>query len=195
VSEAVAGGGGCRSAVLGHLRTTPAAGGPPAPRPARTRNRAEYGVCVFLALAGIVVLVDALQLSNNRTGVDPLGPKPVPVFVGSLLIVLAVALAVAVSRGSQGEAEAGEDIDLSQPVDIKTVLLLLGVFVANIVLIDFLGWVISGGLLFYGSAIVLGSRHFIRDLVISAVLSVGTFYGFAIGLGVSLPAGILQGIL
>jgi putative tricarboxylic transport membrane protein len=72
---------------------------------------------------------------------------------------------------------------------------LLGVFVANIVLIDFLGWVISGGLLFYGSAIVLGSRHFIRDLAISAALSVGTFYGFAIGLGVGLPAGILQGIL
>jgi putative tricarboxylic transport membrane protein len=172
-----------------------AAGDHPAARPARTRNLAEYGVCVFLALAGIVVLVDALQLSNNRTGVDPLGPKPVPVFVGGLLIVLALALTVAVSRGSQGEAEAGEDIDLSQPVDIKTVLLLLGVFVANILLIDFLGWVISGGLLFYGSAIVLGSRHFIRDLAISAALSVGTFYGFAIGLGVGLPAGILQGIL
>ena len=172
-----------------------AAGDFPAARQVRPRNLAEYGVCVFLTVAGIVVLVDALQLSNNRTGVDPLGPKPVPVFVGSLLIVLAVVLAVAVSRGSQGEAEAGEDIDLNQRVDLKTVLLLLGVFVANIVLIDLLGWVISGGLLFYGSAIALGSRHFIRDLAISAALSLGTFYGFAIGLGVSLPAGILQGIL
>jgi putative tricarboxylic transport membrane protein len=172
-----------------------AAGDLPAAGPARTRNLAEYGVCVFLILAGIVVLVDALQLSNNRTGVDPLGPKPVPVFVGSLLIVLAIALAVAVSRGSLGEAEAGEDIDLRSRVDIKTVLLLLGVFVANILLIDLLGWVISGGLLFYGSAIALGSRHFIRDLAISAALSLGTFYGFAIGLGVGLPAGILQGIL
>jgi putative tricarboxylic transport membrane protein len=172
-----------------------AAGDLPAAGPARTRNLAEYGVCVFLILAGIVVLVDALQLSNNRTGVDPLGPKPVPVFVGSLLIVLAVALAIAVSRGSLGEAEAGEDIDLGSRVDVKTVLLLLGVFVANILLIDLLGWVISGGLLFYGSAIVLGSRHFIRDLVISAALSLGTFYGFAIALGVPLPAGILQGIL
>jgi putative tricarboxylic transport membrane protein len=42
---------------------------------------------------------------------------------------------------------------------------------------------------------VLGSRHFIRDLVIAAALGLGTFYGFAIGLGVGLPAGILQGIL
>jgi len=146
-------------------------------------------------LAGTVVLIDALQLSNNRTGVDPLGPKPVPVFVGALMVVLAVLLAVAVARGSRGEAEEGEDIDLSVRVDVKTVLLLLAVFTANIALIDLLGWVISGGLLFYGSAIVLGSRHFIRDLAISAVMSLGTFYGFAIGLGVGLPAGILDGIL
>ena len=111
------------------------------------------------------------------------------------LIVLAVALAVAVTRGSRGEAEAGEDIDLHSRADYKTVLLLIGVFIANILLIDLLGWVISGGLLFYGSAIVLGSRHFVRDLVIAAALSLGTFYGFAIGLGVALPAGILQGIL
>jgi putative tricarboxylic transport membrane protein len=170
-----------------------AAGDLPAAEAGPTRNLAEYGVCVFLVLAGIVVLVDALRLTNT-TGVDPLGPKPVPVFVGSLLILLAVLLAVAVARGSQAEAEAGEDIDLSR-VDIKTVLLLLGVFVANILLLDFLGWVISGGLLFYGSAIALGSRHFIRDLFISAAMSLGTFYGFAIGLGVGLPAGILQGIL
>ena len=42
---------------------------------------------------------------------------------------------------------------------------------------------------------MLGSRHFVRDLVIAAALGLGTFYGFAIGLGVALPAGILQGIL
>ena len=156
--------------------------------PARDRDYAEYGLCGFLALTGLVVLLDAARLSNNTTGVDPLGPKPVPLLVGG-------ALAVAVARGSRGEAEAGEDIDLHSRADYKTVLLLIGVFLANILLIDLLGWVISGGLLFYGSAIVLGSRHFIRDLVIAAVLGLGTFYGFAIGLGVALPAGILQGIL
>ena len=74
-------------------------------------------------------------------------------------------------------------------------LLLVGVFMANIVLIDILGWVICGAMLFYGCAIALGSRHFIRDLVIAVALSLGTFYGFAIGLGVGLPAGILPGIL
>jgi putative tricarboxylic transport membrane protein len=171
------------------------AAAPSAPAERGRRNWAEYGVSVFLVLAGSVVVADALSLSNNRTGVDPLGPKPVPVFVGGLLILLGALLVLAIRRGSVGEAEAGEDIDLQQRVDIKTVLLLLGVFVGNIFLIDLLGWVISGALLFYGSAIALGSRHFVRDLVISAALSLSTFYGFAIGLGVGLPAGILQGIL
>ena len=93
------------------------------------------------------------------------------------------------------ELEAGEDVDLDQRVDVKTVLMLVGVFVANIVLIDVLGWVISGSILFYGSALALGSRHYVRALVIAVALSLITFYGFAIGLGVGLPAGILQGIL
>jgi putative tricarboxylic transport membrane protein len=164
------------------------------PHPAPSRVP-DFLLCAGLAVAGVIVLIDALRLSNNVTGVDPLGPKPLPVIVGGALILLAGLLALEVARGNLGEAEAGEDIDLHAKADLKTVLMLVGVFAANIVLIDLLGWVISGSLLFYGLVIVLGSRHFIRDLVISVALALVTFYGFAIGLGVPLPAGILQGIL
>lgn len=166
-----------------------------AAEPSRTSRVPDFVLCAGLAVGGVIVLIDALRLSNNVTGTDPLGPKPVPVFVAILLIVLAGFLAIATARGNVGEAEAGEDVDLHSHADLKTVLLLVAVFTANIFLIDILGWVISGALLFYGCTIVLGSRHFIRDLVISVALSLGTFYGFAIGLGVGLPAGILQGIL
>lgn len=174
-----------------------AAGPDPAvePYPAAPSRVPDFVLCAGLAAAGVVVLIDALRLSNNVTGVDPLGPKPVPVVVGGALILLAGLLALAVVRGNLGEAEAGEDTDLHAKADLKTVLMLVGVFAANIVLIDVLGWVISGSLLFYGLVIVLGSRHFVRDLVISVALALATFYGFAIGLGVPLPAGILQGIL
>jgi putative tricarboxylic transport membrane protein len=159
------------------------------------RDLAQLGLCAFLAALGALVLYTAATLGDNRTGVDPLGPQAVPLVLGPSLIILAIVLAVATLRGDRGEAEGGEDVDLDRGIDVRTVLLLVGVFVANILLIDFLGWVISGGLLFYGSAIALGSRHFVRDLAISAALALATFYGFAIGLGVGLPAGILQGIL
>ena len=73
--------------------------------------------------------------------------------------------------------------------------LLVGLFVATIVLVVPLGWAITGTLLFAGAATILGSRHYVRNIAIGAVLAVGSFYAFYSGLGIPLPAGILDGIL
>jgi putative tricarboxylic transport membrane protein len=127
--------------------------------------------------------------------VDPVGPRLFPIAIGAGLIVLAMILAIAIPRGSVGEADAGEDVDPNMPGDWRTVGLLVGVFVATIVLVQPLGWAITGALLFAGSATILGGRHYIRNIVIGAVLSVGTFYAFYSGLGIPLPAGILDGVL
>jgi len=170
------------------VATAPANGKP-------TGNRAELLVSVVLAVIGIFVLVDALSLSGKFSQTDPIGPKVFPYIVAGGLFLTAILLALNVLRGGQGEAEEGEDIDLSEPSDWKTVGLLIAVFAANIALVNLLGWVISGGLLFFGTAYVLGSRHVVRDLIISGVLSLITFYGFYVGLGIHLPAGILDGIL
>ncbi|MEW1846233.1 tripartite tricarboxylate transporter TctB family protein, partial [Nonomuraea angiospora] len=107
----------------------------------------------------------------------------------------AVAYGIDVARGGRGEPEAGEDVDLTTRVDWRTVLLLIGAFLLNAALIDWLGWVISGTILFWGSAFALGNRHHVRGLLIAVALALITFYAFAIGLGVNLPAGVLQGIL
>ena len=104
-------------------------------------------------------------------------------------------LGIEVLRGGHGHAEEGEDIDLEAPADWKTVGLLIAVFVANIALVNLLGWVISGAMLFFGTAWVLGSRQVIRNLIISFTLSLATFYGFWVGLGIHLPPGILDGVL
>ena len=58
-----------------------------------------------------------------------------------------------------------------------------------------LGWAITGTLLFAGAATILGSQHYVRNIAIGAVLAVGSFYAFYSGLGIPLPAGILDGIL
>lgn len=158
-------------------------------------NRAELLVSVVLAVIGVFVLVDAISLTGQFSKVDPIGPKVFPYIVAGGLFLTAILLALNVLRGGQGEAEEGEDIDLSEPSDWKTVIQLIVVFTANIALVNLLGWVISGGLLFFGTAWVLGSRHVVRDLVISAVLALVTFYGFYVGLNIHLPAGILDGIL
>lgn len=159
------------------------------------RDRAQYGLCAALAVVGAVVIVDASRIPHVTSSNDPIGPRAMPYVVGGALIVIAVLYALDVARGGIGESESGEDVELGHPSDWKTVGLLAGAFVVNALLIDRLGWVISGALLFFMSAYALGNRHHLRGLAIGVVMSLGTFYAFAIGLGVNLPAGILQGIL
>jgi putative tricarboxylic transport membrane protein len=160
-----------------------------------TVDKAQYIICAVLVAVGAFLIYDALTLEAGFAKVDPVGPRLFPIFIGAGLIVLAVILAIAIPRGSVGEADAGEDVDPTMPGDWRTVGLLVGVFVATILLVEPLGWAITGALLFAGSATILGNRHYIRNLVIGAVLSVGSFYAFYSGLGIPLPAGILDGIL
>jgi putative tricarboxylic transport membrane protein len=175
---------------------TAGAGSTPANATAkRSVDKAEFLVSGILVVIGVFVLVDALSLTGKFSSTDPIGPRAFPLIVAGGLFLTAALLAVNVVRGGHGEAEEGEDIDLSAPSDWKTVIQLVAVFAANIALVNLLGWVISGGLLFFGTAWVLGSRNIVRNLIISAVLALVTFYGFYVGLNIHLPAGILDGIL
>ncbi|MCT9871480.1 tripartite tricarboxylate transporter TctB family protein [Paenarthrobacter sp. YAF11_1] len=159
------------------------------------KGRAELGVALLLGAVGVLVFLDANGLVTPYSQSDPVGPKTVPFIVSGLLIVCAILLAINVLRGGKGEAEGGEDVDLAHPADWKTVLPLAGAFILNILLIDWAGWVISGTVLFWGSVLALGSRRYIRDFLISVALALLTFYGFYLGLGIALPAGLLEGIL
>ncbi|MEV1022687.1 tripartite tricarboxylate transporter TctB family protein [Streptomyces sp. NPDC050264] len=167
----------------------------PRTRRAWLRDHSELGVCVLLSALGALVLTDALTMDVDLTQRGPVGPKTVPVVVGIGLLVVAVLLAVDVLRGGRGEAEGGEDIDLSAPADWRTVLLLAGVFLATAVLIEPLGFPIAGALLFWGAAYALGSRHLPRDPLIAAGLSLLTYAVFNNLLGVPLPGGPLMGAL
>ncbi|QIB49219.1 MULTISPECIES: tripartite tricarboxylate transporter TctB family protein [Streptomyces] len=169
----------------------------PGPRDRRTwlREHSELGVCVMLLALGVVVLTDALTMDVAIAQRGPIGPKTVPIAVGIGLLAVSVLLAVDVLRGGRGEAEGGEDIDLSEPADWRTVLLLAGVFLATAVLIEPVGFPVAGALLFWGAAYALGSRAIHRDPLIAAGLSLVTYAVFNNLLGVPLPGGPLMGVL
>jgi len=112
-----------------------------------------------------------------------------------MLIVMAVLLTIDLVRGGRGEQEGGEDVDLSHGTDWKTIGLLVASFAANALLIERLGWPVSGAILFFGTTFALGSRRLVLNALISVALSVGTWYLFNLALGIPLPVGILKGIL
>ncbi|MFD4674574.1 tripartite tricarboxylate transporter TctB family protein [Lentzea sp. NPDC058450] len=156
------------------------------------REHSELGICVLLVVLGLLVLTDAVQIPTDFAQRGPVGPKAVPILVGSLLLVVAALLARDVLRGGKGEAEGGEDVDLTEPADWRTVLLLCGAFLANAALIGVVGFPISGAILFWGAAYALGSRAYVRDPLIAAAMSIVTFAVFNNLLGVPLPGGPLM---
>ncbi|KOV74663.1 membrane protein [Streptomyces sp. AS58] len=159
------------------------------------RDHSELGVCVLLLALGVLVLTDALTMDVDIGRRGPVGPRTVPVVVGCGLLLVAALLAVDVLRGGRGQAETGEDVDLSEPADWRTVLLLAGVFLGAAVLIEPLGFPLAGALLFWGAAFALGSRRTDRDPLVAAVLSLITYAVFNNLLGVPLPGGPLMGAL
>lgn len=156
---------------------------------------AQYVVCAVMVAVGAYLLYDALTMPGGYAEVDPVGPRFFPIVIGSGLLAMAVVLAIAIPRGLRGEADAGEDIDPDMPSDWRTVGLLVGLFVMLIVAVTPLGWVVTSALFFAGCATVLGSGHYLRNIAIGVVLALASFYAFYSGLGIPLPAGILDGIL
>ena len=156
-------------------------------------DRSQYVLAAVLAAVGLYTIIDARGLTVGFG--DPVGPRVFPYLIGSGMLVLAVLLAVATARGDVAEAEAGEDVDLTAPPDWGTVGKLAGIFVVALLVVNLLGWAITGALFFAGSAWALGSRTLVRDLIAGAVLAVGSWYFFYVGLGIQLTPGILDGVL
>jgi putative tricarboxylic transport membrane protein len=170
--------------------TTPAA---PGDASGPDRDMAQLGLAALLVVVGAYTLYDATTL---RVGFgDPIGPRLFPYVIGAVTVVLGLLLVAATLRGDVPEGEGGEDVDLRQPADWVTVLELVGVLLFTVLTISFLGWAVSGALLFVGAAWSLGSRTLVRDVIVGLVMSVSSWYFFHEGLGVILPAGILDGVL
>ena len=156
-------------------------------------DKAQYGMAALLLALGLYTIYDATTLKVGFA--DPVGPQVFPYLIGSVMVLLGVLLGIATARGDRGEPEEGEDVDLSVRPDMVTVLKLVAILVFNIATINFLGWAVTGAILFAECAWSLGSKTLLRDIVIGAVISVASWYFFYSGLEIPLSPGILDGIL
>ena len=163
--------------------------------PGRSSTRRSTASRRSSSSSAAIVLYDAIGLEDGFAD-QPVQPYAIPYVVGAVLVVLGVLLAVATARGDRARGRGGRGHRphpghrpphrrrcwpaSSSPTSL---------------LIDWLGWAITGALLFAGCAGVLGSRSHVRDLALGAALSVGSWYGFYVGLGIPIPAGILDGVL
>jgi putative tricarboxylic transport membrane protein len=151
----------------------------------------EFAFGGLVAAVGVFTLVDATTIAARDD--NAVGPRAFPYAVGILLVVTGIAAIVATARGKLGQAEEGEDVDENVRTDWVTVGKLVAVLIAHLVLIDLIGWPVAAALLFFGAAWSLGATWW-RALPIAVVLALVVQVVFAYGLGLSLPAGIFEGV-
>ena len=151
----------------------------------------EYAFGGLVAAIGVFTLVDATTIAARAD--NAVGPRAFPYAVGALLVATGMAAIIATARGKLGQAEEGEDVDADVRTDWVTVGKLVAVLIAHLVLIDIAGWPVAAAVLFFGAAWTLGAVWW-RALPIAVVLALVVQVVFASGLGLSLPAGIFEGV-
>jgi putative tricarboxylic transport membrane protein len=156
--------------------------------------RPELGLAVVVLALGVFVVIGTFDVSaaGSQLGI---GPRFFPMLVGGAMMLIGAFYVIDVLRGGHGDPEESEDVDADAPTDWRSVGLVSGIFLAFAALLNALGWIIGASLLFFGLSVALGAEHKLRAAVVAVVLGVSTYVLFVKGLGVSLPAGPLSGVM
>jgi putative tricarboxylic transport membrane protein len=156
------------------------------------RDRGAVGVAL-----GIVALGAFFGIESFAIPVSPLyakiGPTVFPRVVAAGLVVLGLVLLREAWRGAwRAEAEAD---GRAARIDWRAVLTLSAGLLATALLMNPAGFVIAATLLFVLTARAFGSAKLLRDGAIGFALALLSFVGFVKGLGLDLPAGLLEGLI
>lgn len=120
-----------------------------------------------------------------------IGPRFFPFLVAAGLLLCGVLLVVGALRGERAIPEGGEDVDVRAPADWLAIVILGAAGLADILLIERLGFVPASAVLFWGVAFGFGSRHYLRDALVGLALSAVVYGVFTRLLDLNLPAGVL----
>lgn len=159
-------------------------------------GRSGLVVPALLVALGLFLAYGTITMEVPATATSP-GPQVFPSIVAGGCFVVAILLTVqllvepdVVDRGldERGEPSTGTVSNW------RTLAITVGSVALFIALLDPLGWVLAGALLFWGVSIGLGSRRYIFDGAIALLVSSAVQLAFSAGLGLTLPGGILAAV-
>ncbi|MFJ9557258.1 tripartite tricarboxylate transporter TctB family protein [Nocardiopsis sp. NPDC101807] len=162
------------------------------PETAPWSGPAMWVVPALVAAVGAVCLWGAFTIEAPPNVTRP-GPAAFPGAVGGLLLLVAACLTAVNVRHLRSGAGAG--VNGLAWFEGRPVLLILAGLVVHIAVLEHVGWLLSGAMLFWVVAYAFGARAYVRDAVVALSMSAAVQVGFSLGLGLSLPGGFLELVL
>lgn len=149
-------------------------------------------VGLFVLGLGALALWQALVIP-----VTPLyaqvGPRLVPYVVAGGLLALGAALSGVALRG--GWSWTLEELAEAPPTNGRALSLMGAGMLANLALIEPLGFSLAATAQFVLTARAFGSRRLARDLLLALVLTLAAWFLFVEALGVNIGAGVAEGLV
>jgi putative tricarboxylic transport membrane protein len=154
-------------------------------------NPGELLVSIALAALGIFVIVGTQDISAGG-GYSQVGPRAFPYAIGSGLLLLGGFLSWQAASG--GWRNVPMDEAHNEP-DWYAFAILSAAILLHMAAIAWAGFILTSTFLFTLVARSFGSRKLVRDIVIGLIISTVAFFIFTRGLSLTLPPGLLSGVL
>ncbi|WP_136618551.1 MULTISPECIES: tripartite tricarboxylate transporter TctB family protein [Mesorhizobium] len=140
---------------------------------------------------GLLACAGAVAWQTLAIPVSPLyskvGPTVFPYITMTGMIVLSLLLILAALRGGWQPEEEKET-----PTDWKAMGIVVAGLVANLVLIQPLGFTAASVVMFVLVCYGFGSKNTLRDALLGLILALAAYFGFARALGVNIGAGFIE---
>jgi len=124
-----------------------------------------------------------------------ISPKVFPYAIAIFLMGLCATLFVRILRGDIATPEGLEPEDPIEKSDFKTFAIVLVSLFAYLLLIERAGFVIAAFVTFFGITVAFDNKKPLRAALFGSIFIILIYISFTKFLNVSLPAGILEGIL
>ena len=140
---------------------------------------------------GLLACAGAVAWQTLAIPVSPLyskvGPTVFPYITMTGMMVLSLLLILAALRGGWQPEEEKET-----PTDWKAMGIVVVGLVANLVLIQPLGFTAASVIMFVLVCYGFGSKRTLRDVGLGLILALAAYFGFARALGVNIGAGFIE---
>ncbi|MFB9084276.1 tripartite tricarboxylate transporter TctB family protein [Deinococcus wulumuqiensis] len=164
----------------------------PAP-PVRGVSVPDLLVALGTVLTGLALLLGAFRIPFGINAV--VGPRLFPLLVSVVTLLLGGWLTVGALRGERAEPGAEEDTDPEAAVNLGAPAVVLAGLLLGTLLLEPLGFVFGTALMYFSVTYAFGERRYGRMLAVSLLVALLAYVLFTRGLGLSLPAGLLKGVL
>ncbi len=149
-------------------------------------------VGIFSVLLGVGYLVSTFRIPVLEAG-DEIGPRVFPFMISAVVICCGLAL-ILKELSSRNRNPFSWGFASERGIWLRILLTIAGGILYGLVL-DWLGYVIATFFFMIFIASIINTGRHLQNAVLAAAFSIITFVAFALALKLSLPRGILAGVL